>query len=360
MFAIEMLPAKDGDCLWIEYGNTDKLHRVIIDGGPIGANQALRSRIEELPVAERNFELLIVTHIDSDHIAGILKLFQDPPEGLVIQQAWFNAYRHLVPGYLGALEAEFLTVYLKEEEAKRPGFWNGAFGGKAVVIPDEGPLPQCTLDGGLKLTVLAPDARALRALKKDWDKVIAEYMTPGSAEEAEQLLKKDKRYRPGYLGVVDIHGLANADFKEDPSSANGSSIVVVAEYGEKRCLLAADAWPSKVAAGLKRFGGTDARVALEAVKVPHHGSQNNNSNELYRGIDCPAFLVSTDGSKHDHPDQEAIARILENKRREVELIFNYRSAFNLLWDSDRLRENNKYATRYATDSKSGIRLEISV
>ena len=122
MFSIEMLPAKDGDCLWIEYGTPDGVNRVVIDGGPLGASDALRSRIEALPVADRNLELLVVTHIDSDHIAGIVKLFQSPPEGLFIKQVWFNAYRHLVEGYLGAKEAEFLTVYLQKIEDKRPGF----------------------------------------------------------------------------------------------------------------------------------------------------------------------------------------------------------------------------------------------
>jgi glyoxylase-like metal-dependent hydrolase (beta-lactamase superfamily II) len=73
MFSIEMLPAKDSDCVWIEYGKPDEVHRVVIDGGPLGASDALRSRIETLPVADRNLELLVVTHIDSDHIAGIVK-----------------------------------------------------------------------------------------------------------------------------------------------------------------------------------------------------------------------------------------------------------------------------------------------
>jgi len=359
MFTVDMLPAKDGDCLWIEYGQKEKPHRVIIDGGPIGAHQALRARIEALPVAERRFELLIVTHIDSDHIAGILKMLQEPPEGLFIREIWFNAYRHLVSGYLGAKEGEYLAVYLNEKEKEQPGLWNAAFQGKAVVIPDEGPLPTHTLDGNLRLTILGPDARALRNLKKDWDKVIAEYMTPGSLEEAKELLKKDKRYRPGYLGAIDLHTLASAEFEEDTSSANGSSIVVVAEYEGKRCLFAADAFPSKVTAGLKRLAGTDSPVHLEAVKIPHHGSQKNNSNELYSAIDSRTFLVSTDGSKHEHPNLEAIARILDTKKRQqVQLIFNYRSDFNLVWDDDKLRGDNKYTTLYPPDGDSGIRFTI--
>ena len=64
---------------------------------------------------------------------------------------------------------------------------------------------------------------------------------------------------------------------------NGSGIVVVAEYDNKTCLLAADAFPSKIAAGLKRFRSGVQRCSFDAVKVPHHGSHHNNSNELYQG-----------------------------------------------------------------------------
>jgi beta-lactamase superfamily II metal-dependent hydrolase len=357
MFNIEMLPAKDGDCLWIEYGKPDEIHRVVIDGGPLGARDALRNRILALPVTERNLELLVVTHIDSDHIAGIVKLFQSPPEGLFIRQVWFNAYQHLGEGYLGAKEAEFLTVYLQKIEDERPGFWNGAFGGKAVVAPDEGLLPQRNLEGGLKLTVLGPDAKALRALKGDWDEVISEYMTPGSLEEAEELLKKDKRYRPGYLGAIDVHELAQQPFTEDASSANGSSIIIAAEYDNKKCLLAADAFPSKIAAGLNRFHNGGERYPFDAVKVPHHGSHHNNSNALYQAIDSPVFLISTDGSKHQHPDQEAIARILDNKRRQVKLVFNYVSDFNSVWNSETLKESAEYTTCYASEENEGIKTE---
>ena len=35
--SVEMLPVADGDCIWIEYGQPQRKHRIIIDGGP-GAN----------------------------------------------------------------------------------------------------------------------------------------------------------------------------------------------------------------------------------------------------------------------------------------------------------------------------------
>jgi len=70
------------------------------------------------------------------------------------------------------------------------------------------------------------------------------------------------------------------------------------------------------------------------------------------------FLISTDGSKHEHPDQEAIARILDNKRRQVKLVFNYVSDFNSLWNSETLKESAGYTTCYASEENEGIKTEI--
>ena len=78
MLSIEMLPARHGDCLWIEYaeGVSDRTRRILVDGGPGFAYGALRARIEQLPLAEREFELVVVTHIDADHIEGIIRANQ--------------------------------------------------------------------------------------------------------------------------------------------------------------------------------------------------------------------------------------------------------------------------------------------
>ena len=70
MLKIEMLRAGHGDCLWIEYGDPQHPRRVLIDGGATGTHKrALRPKLLGLPEKDRRFELLMVTHIDADHIA---------------------------------------------------------------------------------------------------------------------------------------------------------------------------------------------------------------------------------------------------------------------------------------------------
>ena len=97
MFTIEMLPGGPGDCLWIEYGKPSAPRRILVDGGAsAGAQSALRKRIRDLGAAAR-FELLIVTHIDDDHIDGILGLLRDTTSQATFGEVWFNGLPHGMP-----------------------------------------------------------------------------------------------------------------------------------------------------------------------------------------------------------------------------------------------------------------------
>src|SRR5512145_815085 len=146
MFKVEMLPAGHGDCLWIEYGDPQARRRVLIDGGATGTyKRVLRPKLRALSEQERRFELLMVTHIDADHITGILELLEDKAMGFWANDIWFNGYRHLPnenPDTLGPVQGEKLTDLLV-----KPGIsWNGAFGKAAVAVPGEGKLPCVELE----------------------------------------------------------------------------------------------------------------------------------------------------------------------------------------------------------------------
>jgi hypothetical protein len=83
--------------------------------------------------------------------------------------------------------------------------------------------------------------------------------------------------------------------------------------------------------------------------VSHHASQNNVSTELISLLDCPRFLVSTNGNHFCHPDRQAIARIIKYgraRRRKPELHFNYRSEYNKVWERADLQEKYGFTTRY--------------
>lgn len=346
-----MLPAAHGDALWIEYGDGQAVHRVLIDGGTPPVYKALQTRMEQLPVAQRRFELLAVTHIDADHIGGALALLEKSELGAVYGDIWFNGYGHLLEEEIeafGPVQGERLTTALLDQ--KLP--WNKAFHHRAVRIADTGTPVVRTLPGGMKLTLLSPTRAKLAALEPTW---VKECRKAGLDPQTEVAPEPSPDVEP--FGAIDVEALAAAPFTEDTSEANGSSIAMLAEYGGKRVLLGADAHPKILIEAIERLVGPAGKLDLDACKLPHHGSDGNVSPDLIRKLRCPLYLVSTNGARYYHPDRAAIARVI-HLGGGVELAFNYRSRHNEVWDDPELREEHGYLSRYPQPGEKGLIIEL--
>ena len=96
---IEMLPANEGDCILVTIPDADI--RILIDGGICDTyKNTLRERLLELKSENKVIDLLIVTHIDNDHIGGIIELLKENGSNIEskiikIKNIWHNSYRHL-------------------------------------------------------------------------------------------------------------------------------------------------------------------------------------------------------------------------------------------------------------------------
>src|SRR5262249_4885334 len=167
VFRIDMLPAREGDCLWIEYGDRARPRRMLIDGGRQSAYATLKQRFAALPADQREFELLMLSHVDADHIEGLLKIVADPDLRVRFKDVWFNGRCHLDRLQdFGAVQGEIFTQGI----AAKGWNWNAAFDGASVVIPDNGALPVKDLADGMRLTVLSPTWEKLEKLRPTWDK----------------------------------------------------------------------------------------------------------------------------------------------------------------------------------------------
>jgi beta-lactamase superfamily II metal-dependent hydrolase len=350
MLRVEMLPANQGDCLWIEYGARANPRRILIDGGTSGSIKPLVAKVKALPAGRRHLELMVVTHVDGDHIAGVLKFLETTGLALSVGDVWFNAYKHLLTRdeTFGPAQGERLTADLQAGRVR----WNRAFRGGAVKVPDRGKLPVKRLAGGLELVVLGPTMEKLRLLKPDWIQAcIDAHIRPG---------RPRPRPRPAGLetfGPINVDTLAEARYVEDDTRPNGSSIVLLLRYRGTALLLGADGYPSVIEAGLKRLAPGRGRVKIDAYKVAHHGSENNVNRSLLERIDCPRYLVSTSGAIYHHPGRAAIARILKFGRsgnRTTELVFNYRTKYTSAWDSPALKQRWRYTTTYLRDGPNGM------
>ena len=337
IFTVTLLPAYEGDCLWIEYGDPAQPRRVLIDAGRKGTYKHLKRRFEALPPAQRNFELLVITHVDRDHIEGVLDVLSDPDQPVKFNDIWFNGYKHLeeaTGNTMGPVQGEVLTSLLE-----RPGSpWNAAFGSKAIFLGDANPLPSISLAGGLQLTLLSPTVPKLQKMLVEWERVCRkEGLVPGAGVVPDA--PDDE-----ILGPPNVDVAASEPFQGDTAEANGASIALLAEFGGKRVLLGADAHPEVLVDALGRLS-PGQKVKLDAYKVSHHGSSHNTSKEVLDRIDCTTYLFSTNGSYFNHPTPSAVARVIKfGKARH--LVFNYRSEFTKVWDAPGLKATWGYETHY--------------
>ncbi|WP_321791840.1 ComEC/Rec2 family competence protein [Burkholderia pyrrocinia] len=349
MFTFAALPASFGDCLWIEYGADSSPNVILIDAG-LSVSAALRERLQQLAARKGKLELVVVTHVDADHIGGMLTLLKDEFYGVPVRDLWFNGFRHL-PGAetFGEKQGERLTGLLLDKHVP----WNVDFQHSAIMVADPC-YPVVDLPGGARITLLSPDADQLGRLKRNWIKVCGEADLYAGVPTETKYFGDDGREAFGQA-APDIGKLASEAFVQDSTEANGSSIAFLIEFEGKRVLCGADAFPSRLLSSLEQLYGAGPHP-FALVKLPHHGSENNVSKELVEALDCQLYLFSTNGVRYKHPSQPAVARVIQHAK-QPKLIFNYRTEFNEMWDNPLLQAIHGYSVQYSDGP--GVTVDLS-
>jgi hypothetical protein len=312
-FSLEALRARHGDSLILHFGDGAKPRVMVIDGGPSGVfKKSLLPRLEELRDergGKLEIEMLMVSHLDDDHVKGVLELAEAVDEdddlkgGFEIGTLWLNSFEDTVgdgepveagsasvPAGLGGgeLAAVIATVgqgrNLRDLARKLHWKQNEGFDELVTVPDDAGVVADLGLDP-LKLTVVGPRGAELKELREEW------------AKELEKLKKKEKE-----AGKV-------AEYL-DKSVYNLSSIVCLAELGGKRMLLTGDARGDKVILGLEAAGLLDGKepMKVDVLKVPHHGSSRNLKQEFFERILAKDIVISADG-EYGNPDLPTLEMI---------------------------------------------------
>ncbi|QIK73315.1 MBL fold metallo-hydrolase [Propioniciclava coleopterorum] len=319
MFRVVALPAGPGDAVIVEYGPARAPRRLLIDAGPRHAWAALAARLRRR--AADRYEVLVVTHVDEDHIGGVLELLDDPGLAPRVQAVWFNGYVHCERGgnVLGPVHGEQLTRRIVDLAVPWNPGWPRPVGpglGGPVVAPVSGPLPALDLPGGARAVLLGPAPAQLKRLARTWRDVVTKAgLVPGAGAEGDGAAVRQRPRTWGDLpATLDAAALARlaAGRSRDGSAANGSSIAVVLEFEGRRVLLPGDAHGPPLAAAIARYGAEvgESRPRFDLVKLPHHGSGANVTDELVASWLAHRFLVSTDGTGYAHPDDAAIARLI--------------------------------------------------
>lgn len=351
-FRMTMLPARDGDCILLTWGRGASLHHMLVDLGREGTYRAIKADLQAL----ENIELFVTTHVDADHIAGAIPLVREDEAPFTPKEAWHNSRPQLEAAANRAAALEPFGAEQGEKLARgivKFGWpWNTTFGSK--VVSTGSPEGQATirLAGGLKITLLSPTDQRLAALIPQWDRELEKAgISSFDPDVHEDPLGPE--FEP--FGLLDVEELADEDYDADDTKANGASIAFIAEFEGRRVLLGADAHSEVLEAALAPLAEAEGgRYRIDLLKVSHHGSKANTSKAFPALIDCTRFAISTDGSRHRHPDRQTVARLLTaDPDRPKQFFFNYRQDSSEVWDSRALMRDWNYEVIMPADGENG-------
>jgi hypothetical protein len=333
IFSLDVRRARKGDCLLLHFGTTDKPGLVMIDGGPKSVYKPhLKPRLLEIKAARGldnqqplPVDMLMVSHVDDDHIQGLLDLTAEMravPQGqarmLRILRFWHNSFDEIVGKDPAELTAAFGAAQFGAAAT------TGELPGDATVDSDE---DEEVVVGSLKVLAsidqghrLRGDAQALgiQLPKKlvmandvlkmgDMDFVVAGPMQP----ELKKLQDKHDKWvaEQKKKGTTGESALASYI---DTSVANLSSIVVLAKSGGKTMLLTGDARGDKILKGLELVEVMEkgGEMHVDILKVPHHGSANNLDDDFFERVTADHYLFSGNG-EHGNPERDAMEMLFK-------------------------------------------------
>ena len=368
---VEVLPARLGDCLIVECPRpAGPTWRMLVDGGPPDTWPLLEARLRRLDPGDRHIDVAVITHIDNDHIGGMLA-FLSSDLAADVGDFWFNGRTHLpsTPGSLRSIDqGEDVVAALLGQAAPPAGAstaggspahaadrsrpWNEAFGGGPIDTGATGGHVEVTVPDGPTITVLSPTTERLGRLADSWSAALRDALHgPVREVEVDVLAPLD-----------DLQHIADQRTVRDASVPNGSSIALLVEHRGASVLLGADAYGTVLASavkGLARARGTEA-MAVDALKLPHHGSQANVVAALLAAAPASNYLVSTNGDVFHHPDDAAMARVVLDAPAGPTLRFNYRTARTERWADPRLMAQHGYHVAFPdpAHADAGIVLDL--
>lgn len=402
---IDMFPAENGDAFLIRFDNKKN---ILID---MGYADTYKNHIKDslLKIKNENqcIDLLIITHIDEDHIEGAIEFFKENgsannPNIIEGKEVWHNSYRHLqfdkkkvcnITNFektqLEEIKLSNSRVVSKEINETRQvsakqgstlagylyglGYidnkWNSSFEGAAVSLDNKN---EIEIDD-IKINLLSPNTNKLKNLSSLWMEKLRRIDNSFSISDEEIFDDAYEMYIKKIKPIIDIDEEKNISYdltnfenfikndikqgRKDVSQSNGASIAFILEYKDKKILFLGDSHEDIIIEGLKRYKENREELKFDVVKVSHHGSIKNNFKWI-ENIVADNYLISTNGEKHNHPSREVIAKILKINEQKKTLYFNYPVDIVNDIGKDELKEKYNYSL-VVGNGDSSIKIEVS-
>jgi len=361
--------SEKGDCLLVESAGGGG--RMLVDGGMRTSYRTfVAPALGALAAAQGALDLVCVTHIDRDHIAGVLQLMDDivawrvhdfqrihhnprhpvpdSPRPPVVKQIWHNAFHELVEDNAGEIgdmlaacagilagapaeEADLLMIATEQREiansipeaiqlsrrvsAEQLGIpLNEVFGGKLAFVRDqEAPPPPLMLDT-LQLWVIGPFESDLAKLRQEWNQWLK-----ANQKSLAKLQRRAER-DADRLGTNDAAAVINLQLaqveqlgdRKQVTVPNLASLMLLVEEGGKTALLTGDGHSEDILKGLDFYQRRNAQGQLHVnvLKVQHHGGEHNMSADFAALVTADHYVFCGNG-EHGNPDPRVVDLVID-------------------------------------------------
>lgn len=332
MLKLIVVQAQFGDCLLLQSSEGDKSFLILIDGGTSQTYERdLKPTIEALPSRARKIDLVVLSHIDNDHVLGLLDLLEDIKKNkdskndeIRVMSLWHNSFSDIMDEernnnplirrlslskqfseitmsnnmhlpVIGALKGVGEGRDLRKLAQSLHIRINPQFGGDLIVSRDK---EKPVKIGNMKFSILGPTQKNLDKLRKIWDDWLKKYQSVVTKFSDLQLLK-----------ILDA------------SIANLSSIMFIVEAQGKKILFTGDGLGDDAVDILSERGllGSEGGYHVDVMKVPHHGSERNASPEFFNTVTADSYVISANG-RDDNPSLATLKWIIEGKRKKNKIV----------------------------------------
>jgi beta-lactamase superfamily II metal-dependent hydrolase len=329
---LTVFQSDQGDCLLLtDSGGTT---RILVDGGmPAAYSQHVAPALGELRKKNKNLDLVYVSHVDRDHIGGVLRMLDDevlwrvhdhqigpgknpahkPPKAPrppKILNLWHNGFNDVLEDDADPIEQVLSAMAPVLSGAELESLRNAglaqaglvssvrdAFEVSRRISPQQLKIPLNKQAGGklfmlkkgakpiklgpLVITVVAPTAKHLEKLRQEWKKFLELASSQQFLRDLEKTSREDEKAM-GAAGFDQLFAMVRLQAEaigkpESVTPPNMASLMLLVEEGSQSILLTGDGRWDQLVEGLEKAGrlAPGGQLAVNVLKVPHHGAEHN-------------------------------------------------------------------------------------
>jgi hypothetical protein len=362
---LTVFQAGKGDCLLLTGRDGTN---ILIDGGMRDDyRRHVAGALGRLAEADERLDLVYLSHIDQDHISGVLQLLDDVvawrvfdfqrsrnntrfpqperPRPPVIANVWHNGFRDQVADNSGEIE-DLLAVRASILAASNdPGLQelapidgelatsireglelsqrvgpeqlgiplNKQFKGRLALVRDG---QQPIRFGGMTVSVIGPFRRDLDALRRDWNEWLETHREQLSS--LRRRMARDAARLTGTETAALSEPLALAARELGDRSRvtvpNLASLMLHVEEKGHTILLTGDGHAADILKGLEKTKklDRDGRIHVDVLKVQHHGSEHNIDAAFLGRVSADTYVHCANG-EHENPDLRVVQAVVDSR-----------------------------------------------